>query len=288
MLHIGFVLRWLRTLFAFACLFAVSTAGADCDAAAPLSLPGQWRGAGGAGDEAQVLRFEVPSAAIVALEVTAALAAPTEPSLTVVEDCGAARDLAPFAYLESAATRQVLAVRGPGEVFVAVRAQDPEESLDLYTVTARIGGWPESLGDPGEEEVDPDPFAGSRPGRLGGLCGSGVADDHADDVTCATPLVFTGRMTGEIRNDWRDDEDVFTFVVAELRTVVIETAGDTDTAGALYDRHAQRLAADDDGGSGDNFRIVKTLVPGRYFVRVEGSQRAEGPYRLSLRELKPR
>ncbi len=373
MLLIGSLLRSLRTVIALACLITpplAGAAGSDCDAAAPLSLPGHWRGSATAAGEAQALRFHVSEAAIVALEVTAPLAASTEPSLAVLEGCGAAPGRASFAYLERAAARQVLAVHSPGEVFVAVRAQDPAAALGPYKVIARIRGWPENLGDPAEDEVDPDPFAGPWPDKLGdpaedevdpdpfagpwpekhddpaedevdpdpfagpwpdklgdpaedevdpdpfagpwperlgdpaedevdpdpfaapwsGLaraCDSGVADDHADDLTCATSLALADRVDGEIWNDWRDDEDVFTFVVAELLTVAIETAGHTDTAGGLYDRHAQRLAADGDGGDGDNFRIVKTLVPGRYFVRVEGDHGAEGRYRLSLRQLRP-
>ena len=44
------------------------------------------------------------------------------------------------------------------------------------------------------------------------------------------------------------------------------------------------MAASDDGGRGASFRIVKTLAPGRYFIRVEGARQAEGRYGLTVEE----
>ncbi len=146
-------------------------------------------------------------------------------------------------------------------------------------------------GDP--EIVDPDPDGlranGAAPGGFRQVVlyeptcvarSRDEVDDHADTTSCATPLGLGRSAVGEIRNGWGDDSDVFALTLTELATVEITTTGDTDTFGVLYDRRGQRLAADDDGAGERNFRLLTTLAPGRYFVRVEGSGGAEGVYQL--------
>ncbi|MCP3962359.1 MAG: hypothetical protein GY719_31335 [bacterium] len=153
-------------------------------------------------------------------------------------------------------------------------------------------------GDPDEDEPDPESIAFGLGGDSLGtdlepwdprlrdvlaiMCRSGEVDDHGDTVACATRSNLGHAVVGEIRNDWGDDLDFFTFRLNELRTVEIGTAGWTDTFGSLYDRSGHRLATDDDSGDGDNFRIATTLAPGWYFVRVEGQLRDEGAYSLSV------
>ena len=85
-----------------------------------------------------------------------------------------------------------------------------------------------------------------------------------------------------IDNGWGDDRDVFVFELDRTRTVQLETAGEVDTFGGLYDRRGQRLAATGDGGDGANFRLVKTLSPGLYFVRVEAEAWSQGAYDLTV------
>ena len=342
--------RSVKALLALALWIATAAAagaGGGCETAVPLDLPDRWRGA--ATERGELLRFDVPSASVVTLDVTAPLAAPVEPELVVLDPgpCGGLQSDA-FAYITRTPTHQVLAIRAPGELFIRVAAQDPVVPLGSYKLTANLEerahiGRFEKTGDPAEDEPDPDPFANGcfrktgdpaedepdpdpfadgcfrktgdpaedepdpdpfadgcfrktgdpaedepDPDPLSGSqCHSTEVDDHGDTLTCATPLRLGDRTGGEISNDWGDDEDVFTFVLTELAAVEIETAGETDTAGTLYDRHAQRLAVGDDGRDG-NFRIVRTLVPGRYFVRVEGGHRAQGRYHLSIREVSRR
>ncbi len=154
----------------------------------------------------------------------------------------------------------------------------------------------------GELEDEPDPFMGgplgeSRQGwdvydlalasmelrqALAELCVRGEADDHGGSTLCATPL-GPGAALGEIQNPWGDDEDVFRFDLAGPRTVEISTRGTTDTMGELYDRHGNRLGHADGGGEDGNFRMVRTLSPGAYFVRVAGERYASGPYVLTVR-----
>ncbi len=63
--------------------------------------------------------------------------------------------------------------------------------------------------------------------------------------------------------------------------MTLEARGDADLAGALYDRYGHRLAADD-RRSDAGLRLVRTLGPGRYFVRIESAHGAEGTYEIAL------
>ncbi len=113
------------------------------------------------------------------------------------------------------------------------------------------------------------------------VCREYEEDDHGDTFLCATALTPGSTVTGELDNDWGDDEDLFSFDLSVQRTVQIRTGGDVDSLGVLYDRYGHRLAMDDDGGDGSGMRIVKTLGPGRYYLRIAGANAAEGLYTLA-------
>ncbi len=144
-----------------------------------------------------------------------------------------------------------------------------------------------------EDEPDPDPLVA--PPRIADaslslpllqqICYQTRTDDHGDGIRCATAIGLGEEVLAEIGNGWDDDIDVFSFVVEQLSTVVIETIGSSDTLGGLYDRHGYRLRSDDDSGAGANFRIFKTLSPGLFFVRVEGHTGEQGTYRLTVDDL---
>ena len=63
---------------------------------------------------------------------------------------------------------------------------------------------------------------------------------------------------------------------------MIETTGGANTHGRLEDGSGNQLAEDDDGGTGDNFRIELDLDPGTYYVRVSGSRGGTGAYGLRV------
>ena len=65
--------------------------------------------------------------------------------------------------------------------------------------------------------------------------------------------------------------------------VVLETAGDLDTVGTLFDASGERIDQDDDGAEHRNFRIERTLDEGTYYVRVHSYQTETGAYTLHLR-----
>ena len=143
--------------------------------------------------------------------------------------------------------------------------------------------------DPREIEIEPDGFAAGSCAlalaqaelchRLDGASGH---DDHGDTFLCATPAFRGLALEGELFDASGDDHDVFELTVTRLETIELRTSGEVDTFGSLYDSRGYRLATGEDGGDGENFRLVKTLLPGRYFIQVESARRDEGVYRLHV------
>ncbi len=252
--------------------------------------------------EPLLVKLEIPSAGIVSIDVAVPGTAPAEPKLGFVgPGCGAPGVHREPVILERSVTHLVLVAQESGPLLFRVASEDP--LLPLQELKLRTGfvpdaaprqPWPKGGEDEEEIELEPDPiiYAGQDENRslhakLHELCRWGELDDHGDSFTCATLLSPGQDMVGEIGNGWGDDGDVFRFVLGgphetRLRTLAIETTGDLDTFGVLYDRSGQRLDRGDGGGSGSNFRIVRTLGPGTYFVRVEGRGGAQGRYALRV------
>ena len=80
------------------------------------------------------------------------------------------------------------------------------------------------------------------------------------------------------------DKDYFSFTLDAPYKVVLQTTGDTDTIGTLFDKDGNELAFNDDAGDDNfNFRLAGTLEPGTYFILVEGyDENTIGPYTLQL------
>ncbi len=158
------------------------------------------------------------------------------------------------------------------------RSTEPEP-IEVEPEGLRGGFLPENS-EPEPIEVEPEGLGGRGP--LDALCNAGERDDHADALLCATPMALGRSIRGEMDNGWGDDHDVFSFELTAAGTVRVATAGEVDTFGGLYDRRGQRLAAAASGGEGANFRLVKALPPGLYFVRVEAEAWTEGSYSLGV------
>lgn len=116
--------------------------------------------------------------------------------------------------------------------------------------------------------------------RLGTFC-PGSSDDHGDDPLCSTDLCSGVSQSAQIESLTPADQDYFSFVVTSQASITIESTGSTDVEGELYDEEGARLADDDDSGTDSNFKIIETLDPGRYFVRVRGVNGATGSYSVS-------
>ncbi len=162
------------------------------------------------------------------------------------------------------------------------RSTDPEP-IEIEPEGVRTCLPPEKSTDPEPIEIEPEGLHGRE--TLDELCDAAELDDHADTFLCATALALGESATGEMGNGWGDDYDLFVFELTAARTVRIETSGEVNTFGGLFDRNGQRLAAAAAGGEGANFRLIKTLAPGLYFVRVEAEAWTEGAYALDVEAL---
>lgn len=250
-----------------------------------------------------LLKLEIPQPGIFSVDVTAPGNFNVKPRLGFAGDECEASDITEHpAVLERSVNHLVILAREAGTHFFRVASRDPQVALhDLKIRTAFVpdGRHPPTKEgeDEDEIEIDPDPIifpgGGHRSLRadLHELCQRWEEDDHADSLTCATLLTPGARHAGEIRNGWGDDTDVFVFHLGsnsenKLWTVEIESDGEIATAGALYDHSGQRLGNTSEetntNATEGNFRIVRTLGPGAYYVRVEGRERTEGAYQLRI------
>ncbi len=111
--------------------------------------------------------------------------------------------------------------------------------------------------------------------------GSGGSDDHGDTRQEATAVSLPSDTLGRL--EARSDEDYFRLSVPRSGTLTVETTGSTDTHGTLYTASGGSLVSNDDSGSGTNFRIVRSVSAGTYYVRVSGSANARtGSYTLRV------
>jgi len=311
--HRNFIRSIFCLLVAGATVLAAAPAGAlpdTCDAAPTLSPTGDERRAESALGEAHCYRLELPAPGIFHAYVSVSGGEAARARLRLFGSPG--REAPPEETLErSVGERLILAAAGTW--WIEVAAEDPRLPLPAYRLSSRfvelegrpgapvtkegeddgeLEPDPETLvapvlptkdgEDDGELEPDPETFRvdGSDGSLRAALCRDG--DDHGDSFACATAFYgdAEGDLGSELGGGWDDDADLFRFRLLEWRTLVITGVGDAGTYGELYDRTGQRLAAD--GGEGGGFRLVRTLGPGEYFVRVGG--RDAGTYRLSARD----
>lgn len=291
-----------------ACIFFISSSGIanaieengdPCADAALMELNGSLRGYDDRGHEPLLVKLEIPSPGILSLDVSVPGSARALPKLGLADAACGASATEPVV-LERSAAHLVLAAQRPGPHVFQVASQDPAMPLhDFKLISGFSPDAAERLVDKGGEdeeiiEIEPDPLIyvdpaenRSLPSRLHDLCRRGETDDHGDTFTCATFLIPGRDVVGEIRNGWGDDGDVFRILLgaageAKLWTLELETTGPTDTFGGLYDQFGSRLEKSDEAGDGGNFRIVRVLPAGTYYVRVEGRNGAEGFYALSV------
>jgi hypothetical protein len=128
------------------------------------------------------------------------------------------------------------------------------------------------------------------------LCHLGELDDHADHPLCSSEITFGEGISGILSNPTGDDEDYFTFRIREQEVIMIETSP-PGVGLELYDERDQLLDAGEAAGdageaAGDDAlgSLVRTLVPGRYYVRVvaggsESGDAEEVGYRVRITSL---
>ena len=76
--------------------------------------------------------------------------------------------------------------------------------------------------------------------------------------------------------------DWWCFTVVRPGEVTVQTHGNLDTVGVLEDCSGGQIVRDDDSGCDRNFKIVRTLDPGTYYIRVSAFGTATGSYTLNV------
>ena len=110
-------------------------------------------------------------------------------------------------------------------------------------------------------------------------------DDHGDSIESATvdwvPVGFDFvANAGSIAAP--GNRDFFAIFLFDAALTSVSTTGSMDTYGILYDGEGAKIAEDNDGGPGRNFRIERSLGAGIYFVEVRGFGNSTGSYEVGV------
>jgi len=92
-------------------------------------------------------------------------------------------------------------------------------------------------------------------------------NDHGDDLASSTLVEVESTIGGEIVET--GEIDYFKIILTEETFLSVESLGETDTYGYLLDSSGGILGENDDSYS-HNFKIVKKLPAGIYYVQVKG------------------
>ena len=81
---------------------------------------------------------------------------------------------------------------------------------------------------------------------------------------------LTGKGDGAM--EWPGDVDYFRVDVAGTGSLRVETTDSTDTVGSLEGANSQSLVENGNDGEGNNFRVVRQVQAGTYYVVVNGAE----------------
>ncbi len=116
------------------------------------------------------------------------------------------------------------------------------------------------------------------------------ADDHGDTLADAT-LISVGIVRPGVVDRSRlvqgvigtpNDIDYFRVEVTGAGKLTVYTTGSLDTVGKLQNRAGNRVANDDNAGTGRNFRIQRVVNSNTYYVKVQGRGGNTGSYTLHV------
>ena len=94
---------------------------------------------------------------------------------------------------------------------------------------------------------------------------AGNPDAHGNTLETASPLDLGTALTASI--DILGDFDFFRIEVEDESLLLLETTGETDTLGTLFDS-AGAILIQNNNGNGVNFRIAYRVSAGTYYLRV--------------------
>ena len=102
--------------------------------------------------------------------------------------------------------------------------------------------------------------------------------DAGDTLETATLLPLGTPYREDI--DPGDDVDYFRIVLTEAGKLTVRTIGKLDTEGELQNSSGTNIAENSDSGVGYNFRIIRYMEPGTYYLKVEEYDEEKGSYIL--------
>ncbi len=126
-----------------------------------------------------------------------------------------------------------------------------------------------------------------------GAGGAALADDHPADTTTEGSVAVGGAATGEIEAP--NDTDWFAVTLVGGQGYAIDLEGAPTGQGTLpdpllrlYDADGTEIAADDDGGTGFNSRLIYTPeADGTFYVGAGAFAGATGTYTVRVTEFVP-
>lgn len=250
---------FVRTFLAFLgmpFLFFCSPTAACWDAV-PLELNATAHLGGIEAGQSLKLQVEVPSPGTLTILATAPLGSPA-PALAPTKACEPDRS-GSFKVVGQRSLRQISLSVDDGLHVFRVAGQDllaPLSRVDIKTIFVASASI-EGEEDPGEVEVDPDPFQRPHTSRkqLSGGCHSIEGEEDPGEVE-VDPDPFHGGDLASMGRRWVLPETDS----SQLWMVSIDTAGRWTE---LSDQRGQGLEVSNDG-------IKRLLLPGTYFVKTDG------------------
>ncbi|MHC1763595.1 MAG: M23 family metallopeptidase [Verrucomicrobiia bacterium] len=157
-----------------------------------------------------------------------------------------------YGYLYDAAWNEITSDSSSGEDENFRIVQD----LNVGTYYVRVSGSGWSLG------------TGAKPYQLHieGPGAGTLSDDHGFSPWSATKVEPGSITAGQI--DVEGDYDYFKVTITSPGSYLFYTRGASDVEGWLIDAEWSTITQDSSSGEDDNFRIVRTLSPGTYYVAV--------------------
>lgn len=108
-------------------------------------------------------------------------------------------------------------------------------------------------------------------------------DDHGSNFDSATLIDVGEEVTGNIESS--GDNDYFMFVPSNDGMYTIESLGDSDVYGYLYNSMQGYIKDSNNNGLGNNFYMVSYLKAGQtYYIRVYNYRGGTGEYRVKVTE----
>ncbi len=106
-----------------------------------------------------------------------------------------------------------------------------------------------------------------------------LADDHGNSTSSATRVNASSTTSGSIER--ARDYDYFRIDVPSAGTLTVNSTGSLDTYGYLLNSSGSTITRNDDSGSGTNFRMLRAVTAGTYYIKVRAySSRGTGSYRF--------